>query len=347
MSYRVGIFGATGAVGQELLRLLIERNFPADSIRLFASARSAGKTTRFGERTWTIEEATVDAFDELDLVLMSISGSFSEKMSPEAVKRGCVVVDNSSAFRMTAGVPLVIPEINAHTLREHQGIIANPNCSTAVTLMGLYPLHQRFTVRRIIASTYQAVSGSGVGGMIELENQLRAWNEGKEPVVATYPYPIAFNVIPQVDVFYPDGYTKEELKMANESRKIMAHGDLAVSTTCVRVPVMRAHSVSVSAEFEQPVDLEEAREAIRNFPGVKLVDDPGNRMYPMPRDIAGTDDCAVGRLRLDHAFENGLAFWIVGDQLLKGAALNTVQIAEALHKAALVRVPPNAQPVEV
>lgn len=339
MSYRVGIFGATGAVGQELLRLVIERSFPASSIRLFASARSAGKTITEGGKDWTIEEATVEAFSEVDLALVSVSGSFSTEMAPEAVKRGCVVIDNSSAFRMDPTVPLVVPEINAAALREHRGLIANPNCSTAVALMALYPLHQAFGLKRFFASTYQAVSGSGVEGMRELEDQLRAWANGGESAPSTYPHPIAFNVLPHVDVFLEDGYTKEELKMRNESRKIMSLGDLAVSTTCVRVPVMRAHSVSINAEFERPVDVATARAAIEAFPGVDLDDDPANKRYPMPLELAGKDNCAVGRLRVDHAFANGLALWVTGDQILKGAALNAVQIAEALHAENLVRVP--------
>lgn len=338
MAYRVGIFGATGAVGQELLRLLLERSFPADSIRLFASGRSAGKTTTCGEKTFTIEEATADAFAELDLALFSVSGGFSQEMAPLAVKAGCVVVDNSSAFRMDPSTPLVVPEINPHALAEHQGIIANPNCSTAIALMGLYPLHKAFNVRRFTAATYQAVSGSGVKGMQELETQLKAWAAGEPMEKSTYPHQIAFNLLPHVDVFYEDGYTKEEHKMANESRKIMSHGELAVSTTCVRVPVMRAHSVAINAEFWSPVDLEEARAAIEAFPGVQLIDDPASKTYPMPWFQSGQNDCAVGRLRRDTAFENGLAFWVVGDQILKGAALNAVQIAEALHGQDLVRV---------
>jgi aspartate-semialdehyde dehydrogenase len=338
MAYRVGIFGATGAVGQELLRLLHERDFPAESIRLFASARSAGKTTTFGHHTYTIEEATEAAFSELDLALFSVSGGFSTEMAPKAVAAGCVVVDNSSAFRMDPKVPLVVPEINAHALAEHTGIVANPNCSTAITLMGLYPLHRAFNVRRFTAATYQAVSGSGVKGMEELEQQLRAWSKDETSAPNTYPHPIAFNVIPHVDVFLEDGYTKEEYKMLNESRKIMGHGELAVSTTCVRVPVMRAHSIAVNAEFWSPVDLEEARAAIEAFPGVRLLDEPKSKTYPMPLFQSGMNDCAVGRLRRDTAFENGLAFWVVGDQVLKGAALNAVQIAEALHTQDLLKL---------
>ncbi len=326
-------------MGQELLRLLRERSFPADSIRLFASARSAGKTVKLGEETYTIEEADKSAFDALDLAFFSVSGGFSTEWAPEAARRGCVVVDNSSAFRMDPKVPLVVPEINAHALAEHRGIIANPNCSTAIALMGLYPLHQAFGLRRFTAATYQAVSGSGVKGMYELEQQMRAWAAGEPIGIETYPHQIAFNVLPHVDVFLDNGYTKEELKMVNESRKIMGHGELLASTTCVRVPVLRAHSVAINAEFAHPVDLDIAREAIRAFPGVQLVDEPENQVYPMPLNLAGKDDCAVGRLRRDTAFEHGLAFWVVGDQILKGAALNAVQIAESLHAEQWLKVP--------
>ena len=338
MSYRIGIFGATGAVGQELLQLLVNRSFPAESIRLFASARSAGKTASVGDKTWTIEEANAGAFSELDLALFSVSGGFSKEMGPKAVEAGCVVVDNSSAFRMDPEVPLDVPEVNLDALDAHKGIIANPNCSTAITLMGLYPLHQVFGVKRFFASTYQAVSGSGVAGMQELEKQTRAWAADETSAPETYPHPIAFNVLPHVDVFYPDGYTKEEHKMTDESRKIMGTPDLRVSTTCVRVPVMRAHSVAISAEFEKAVDLDAARAAIEAFPGVQLIDNPDENSYPLPLNQAGLNDCAVGRLREDLAFDNGLCFWVVGDQILKGAALNAVQIAEALHAKGLVRV---------
>ncbi|MDP0499131.1 MAG: aspartate-semialdehyde dehydrogenase [Verrucomicrobiota bacterium JB022] len=342
MAYRVGIVGATGAVGQEFIRLLNERNFPMSELRLFASARSAGKTVTFGKHTYTVEETTPEIFRELDLALFSAGGDISEKFGPIAVEAGCVVVDNSSAFRMDPSVPLVVPEINSHALAEHTGIIANPNCSTAITLMGLYPLHQKFKLRRFTAATYQATSGSGVEGMEELDQQVKSHAKGEELKVEHYPYQIAFNLIPQVDKFTDNGYTKEELKMLNESRKIMGLGDLACSVTCVRVPVFRAHSIAVNAEFFEPVDLEEARQAIRDFAGVELFDEPNAKQYPMPLRYSGMNDCGVGRLRKDTAFENGLAFWVVGDQLLKGAALNAVQIAEELHKLDMLRVPAKA-----
>jgi aspartate-semialdehyde dehydrogenase len=329
MTYKVGIVGATGAVGEELIRLLHERNFPMSSLTLLASARSAGKSITYKDKTFIIEEAKPESFDEIDIALFSAGASISKTLGPEAVKRNCLVVDNSSAFRMDSNVPLVIPEINAYAINEHKGIIANPNCSTAVALMGLYPLHQAFGLKRFIASTYQAVSGSGVKGMLELENQLRAWANGDEIKTVNYPHQIAFNLFPHVDVFCEDGYTKEEHKMLNESRKILSLGDLAASTTCVRVPVMRTHSISINAEFERPVSVEHARAVIAAFDGAELCDAPSENQYPTPLAFSGKNKCGVGRIRIDSAFENGLALFVSGDQILKGAALNAVQIAEA------------------
>jgi len=328
MAVSVGIVGATGAVGQELIRLLHERNFPFSSLKLLASGRSAGKEIRYEDKTFTVEEATPEAFDDLDIALFSAGATITKTLAPEAAKRGCTVVDNSSAFRMDEDVPLVVPEINAEAVKGHKGIIANPNCSTAITLMGLQPLHEAFGVKRFVACTYQAVSGSGVAGMRELENQLKAWNEGTVSEPENYAHPIAFNLFPHVDVFLDDGYTKEEHKMLNESRKIMSMPTLAASTTCVRVPVMRAHAIAVHAEFERPVDVEIARKAVEAFSGAELCDDPANNVYPTPLQFSGKDKCGVGRIRVDSALDNGLAFFVVGDQLLKGAALNAVQIAE-------------------
>ena len=330
MAQSIGIVGATGAVGQELLRLLHERKYPFSSIKLLASARSAGKEIRYGDQVYMIEEAVPEVFDGLDVALFSAGASISRTLAPEAAKRGCVVVDNSSAFRMDPSVPLIVPEINAGAAARHNGIIANPNCSTAITLMGLYPLHLAFGLKRFVACTYQAVSGSGVKGMEELEAQLRAWNTGETSAPAVYPHPIAFNLFPHVDAFLDDGYTKEELKMLNESRKILSMPTLAASTTCVRVPVMRAHAIALHAEFERPVDVAAARDAVAAFSGAELCDDPQNNRYPTPLQYSGEEKCGVGRLRIDSALENGLALFVVGDQLLKGAALNAVQIAEAL-----------------
>ncbi len=330
MAYKIGILGATGAVGQELIRLLHERNFPIAELRLLASARSAGKTQTYGDKSWTIQQATPDSFEGLDVCIFSAGASQSKLFGNEAVRRGCIVIDNSSAFRMDAGVPLVVPEINPDAAFTHQGIIANPNCSTIITLMGLYPLHLAFGLKSIIASTYQAVSGSGAKGIIELEQQARAWAEGGEMIQEVYPHQIAFNLLPHVDAFLEDGYTKEEMKMLNEGRKIMSLPNLKVTCTCVRVPVFRAHSISVSAEFERPVSVEAARQAIASFAGTELVDDPANLKYPMPLDYSEKIDCGVGRIRKDHVFENGLALWVTGDQVWKGAALNAIQIAELL-----------------
>ena len=332
MAYKVGILGATGAVGQEIIRLLHEREFPISELHLLASARSAGKTQSYGDKTWTIEEATPESFDGLDIAIFSAGGDQTLKFADEAVKRGCIVVDNSSAFRQDPNVPLVIPEINPDAVDHHQGILANPNCSTAISLMGLYPLHKAFGLKSFIASTYQAVSGSGAGGLIELDQQARAWAKGEELVKNVYPHQIAFNLLPHVDAFLDDGYTKEEMKMLNEGKKILGLDNLRVTCTCVRVPVFRAHSISISAEFEKPVSVEAAKAAIEAFEGSELVDNPANLEYPMPIDYSEVVPCGVGRIRKDNVFENGLALWVTGDQLWKGAALNAIQIAELLHQ---------------
>lgn len=332
MAYNVGILGATGAVGQELIRLLHERAFPIAELRLLASARSAGKTQTYEDKSWTIQEATPESFEGLDVCIFSAGASQSKLFADEAVKRGCVVIDNSSAFRMDDSVPLVVPEINPDATFEHKGIIANPNCSTIITLMGLYPLHKAFGLKSIIASTYQAVSGSGAAGIIELENQVKAIVEGREIEKDVYPHQIAFNLLPHVDVFFEDGYTKEEMKMLNEGRKIMSLPELQVTCTCVRVPVYRAHSISVSASFERPVSVDAAREAVAAFDGAELVDDPAKLKYPMPLDYSEVVNCGVGRIREDQVFDNGLALWVTGDQVWKGAALNAIQIAELMHQ---------------
>ncbi len=306
-------------------------------LRLLASARSAGKSISYEGRSWVIEEATEASFKDLDICIFSAGGSQSNAFAQAAVASGCIVVDNSSAFRNDPEVPLVVPEINPEAVEAHKGIIANPNCSTAIALMGLYPLHQAFGLKRFIASTYQAVSGSGAGGLIELEQQTRAWAKGETLQKEVYPHQIAFNLIPHVDAFLEDGYTREEMKMLNEGRKILGLGDLEVTCTCVRVPVFRAHSISISAEFERPVSVEAAREAIVGFEGAELVDDPEQGRYPMPLEYSEVIPCGVGRIRRDRVFENGLALWVTGDQIWKGAALNAVQIAELLHDRGLVK----------
>jgi aspartate-semialdehyde dehydrogenase len=338
MSKHVAIVGATGAVGVEMIQCLERRGFPVSQLTLLASARSAGKKLKFKGTDITIQELTPSSFGGVDIALFSAGGGISKEYAPHAVKAGAVVVDNSSAFRMDPEVPLIIPEINAGDAKQHKGIIANPNCTTAVTLMALYPLHKAFGVTRVFASSYQAVSGTGAQAIEELAAQSRqwaaeerAWDAAKlssEPKV--YPHQIAFNVLPQVDSFLPSGYTKEEMKMENEGRKIMHHPGFRASVTCVRVPVFRAHSVAVSAEFEKPVTVESARSALTGAPGLDVIDNPDAKEYPLPLNVAGRDNCAVGRLRMDCALDNGLAFWVAGDQLLKGAALNAVQIAELL-----------------
>ncbi len=330
----VAVVGATGAVGIEMIKTLERRAFPAGKLTLLASARSAGKTLKFKGQPIEVKELTKESFPGIDIALFSAGGSISREFAPIAAKAGCVVVDNSSAFRMDDTVPLVIPEINPQDVKKHRGIIANPNCTTAVTLMALYPLHRAFGVKRIFASSYQAVSGTGAKAIEELERQVQQVVHGKAITKEVYPHQIAFNVLPQVDTFLPNGYTKEEMKMENEGRKIMHHPTFRASVTCVRVPVYRAHSVAVSAEFEKPVTVEAARKVLQSAPGLKVRDNPDGKEYPMPLDVAEKDDCEVGRLRLDCALDNGLCFWISGDQLLKGAALNAVQIAEELMKDA-------------
>jgi aspartate-semialdehyde dehydrogenase len=328
----VAVVGATGAVGIEMMNTLEKRAFPVGKLTLLASARSAGKTLKFMGQPIEVKELTKESFPGIDIALFSAGGSISREFAPLAAKAGCVVVDNSSAFRMDDTVPLVIPEINAEDVKQHRGIIANPNCTTAVTLMALYPLHRAFGVKRVFASSYQAVSGTGAKAIEELERQVQQSVHGKSITKEVYPHQIAFNVLPHVDTFLPNGYTKEEMKMENEGRKIMHHPSFRASVTCVRVPVYRAHSVAVSAEFEKPVTVEAARKVLLAAPGLKVRDNPDNKDYPMPLDVAGKDDCEVGRLRKDCALENGLCFWVAGDQLLKGAALNAVQIAEVLLK---------------
>ena len=328
----VAVVGATGAVGIEMMKTLERRSFPLGKLSLLASARSVGKRLPFRGAELPVSELTKDAFGGVDIALFSAGGAISREFAPLAARAGCVVVDNSSAFRMDPAVPLVVPEINAADIAGHQGIIANPNCTTAITLMALYPLHRAFGCRRIFASSYQAVSGTGAKAIAELERQVDDIVHGRPVTREVYPHQIAFNVLPHVDSFLPSGYTKEEMKMENEGRKIMHHPAFRASVTCVRVPVYRAHSVAVSAEFEKPVTVAAALEVLRVAPGLDVVDNPARAEYPLPLYQAEQFNCAVGRLRLDCALDNGLCFWVSGDQLLKGAALNAVQIAEELLK---------------
>src|SRR3954465_6220371 len=292
----LAIVGATGAVGIEMLKTLERRNFPVGKLTLLASARSTGKHLSFRGTESPVQELTRDAFKGIDIALFSAGGSISKEFAPIAAQAGCIVIDNSSAFRMDDSVPLVIPEINAADLKLHKGIIANPNCTTAVTLMALYPLHQAFQVRRIFASSYQAVSGTGAKAIEELRRQVDEIVKGKPPTKEVYPHQIAFNVLPHVDSFLPDGYTKEEMKMQNEGRKIMHHPTFRASVTCVRVPVYRAHSVAVNAEFEKPITPESARDVLKKAPGLQVIDAPAKNDYPLPLYMAEQYDCAVGRI---------------------------------------------------
>jgi len=326
----VAVVGATGAVGIEMIKTLEKRNFPVGKLTLLASSRSVGKQLKFRGEDITVKELTKESFAGIEIALFSAGGGISREFAPLAAKAGCVVIDNSSAFRMDDQVPLVVPEINAADVKLHHGIIANPNCTTAITLMALYPLHQAFGCKRIFASSYQAVSGTGAKAIAELERQVDEVVKGKPVTREVYPHQIAFNVLPHVDSFLPSGYTKEEMKMENEGRKIMHHPGFRASVTCVRVPVYRAHSVAVTAEFEKPASVEAAREVLRKAPGLQVIDEPAKNQYPLPLYMAEQYDCAVGRLRKDCAMDNGLTFWVSGDQLLKGAALNAVQIAEEL-----------------
>ncbi len=331
--YNVAVVGVTGSVGQAMLRVLEARRFPVDQLLPLASKRSAGKHVRFNGKQITVRELTRDSFAGVDIALFSAGGGISQKFAPVAVKAGAVVVDNSSAFRMEKNVPLVVPEINGEDIAKHRGIIANPNCSTIVTLMALHPLHAAFGVKRIFAATYQAVSGSGAQGIVELETQVKVLVGGRKiskSAQSVYPHQIAFNALPHVDVFLENGYTKEEMKMQNEGRKILHHPRFKASTTCVRIPVYRSHSVAVNAEFARPATVARARAALKRARGIDLLDDVAKNIYPLALDVAGKDHCAVGRIRKDCALKNGLSFWVAGDQLLKGAALNAVQIAEVV-----------------
>lgn len=327
----LAIVGATGAVGVEMLLCLEQRNFPLGNLKLLASARSAGKHMTFRGQEIVIEELTHDSFKGVNIALFSAGGDISKEFAPSAAAAGAVVIDNSSAFRMDQDVPLVVPEINPLAAKNHpRNIIANPNCTTIISLMALAPLHEIFGLRAVIASSYQAVSGSGTQGIIELEEQVKAITAGLAFTPKVYPRQIAFNVIPQVDAFTDNGYTKEELKMLHEGQKILGLPMLRVSCTCVRVPVYRSHSVSITAQFDRPVNVDAARAAFAGKPGIQLMDDPAHKIFPVPLDTTGKDDCLVGRIRKNLVLENALDLWVVGDQVRKGAALNAVQIAEIL-----------------
>jgi len=328
--YTVAVLGATGAVGQEMMNLLEERNFPIKELVPLASARSAGRKLKFRGEDVVIREACDSAFEGIDIVLGAAENDIAEKFAPAIVKAGAVFVDNSSAFRLDPNVPLVVPEVNSEDAKLHKGIISNPNCSTIITVTAVNALNKLSPIKSMVASTYQAVSGAGVAGMAELKNQLEALQKGEEAQVKTFAYQIAYNLIPQIGGEQMEGYTSEEMKLHFEGRKIMHLPEMNVSCTCVRVPVMRSHSISVQLTFDRHVSVEEAREILKDAPGVKLVDDLNNKQYPMPLDTTGQDLVFVGRIRPDLTNDKGLCLWCCGDQVRKGAALNCIQIAELL-----------------
>jgi aspartate-semialdehyde dehydrogenase len=331
-SFRVAIAGATGAVGEEMRKILEQRRFPVAQLKLLASERSIGKTLLFSGEEIPVEQLVHDSFKEIDIALFSAGASRSREFASAAVEAGAVVIDNSSAFRMEESVPLVVPEVNPEDVRAHQGLIANPNCSTIQMVVVLKPLYDRSRIKRIVVSTYQSVSGTGKNAMRELLEQTKSMLSGKEMRAEVYPYQIAFNLIPHIDSFLDNGYTREEMKMALETRKIMGDPDIAITATSVRAPVFVAHSESVNVETEEKITAEEAREILSRAPGVAVLDDPEVLSYPMPAYAAGKDECFVGRIRQDESIACGLNLWIVSDNLRKGAALNAVQIAELLTK---------------
>lgn len=328
--YTVAVVGATGAVGNEMVAILEERNFPVGELKLFASERSEGKYIEFRGKNIRVNKLTDDSFNGINIALFSAGASRSLDFAPKAVKAGAVVIDNSSAFRMEPNIPLVVPEVNKDAIKKHRGIIANPNCSTIQMVVALKPIHDAVRIKRIVVSTYQAVSGTGKKAMQELEQQTRDLFSLKEITVSIYPHQIAFNCIPQIDVFLDNGYTKEEMKMVNETRKIMEDDTIRVTATTVRVPVFSAHSESVNIETYKKITADEVRKLLSKAPGVKVVDEPKNSVYPLAIDSAGRDEVFVGRIREDESIDNGINMWIVSDNLRKGAALNAVQIAEIL-----------------
>jgi len=328
--FDVAIVGATGLVGQEFIKVLGQSSLPVKSIRLLASDRSAGKTLRVNDEKVEVKETASDSFHGVDIALFSAGAEISNHFSPIAARAGAVVVDNSAAFRMNPEVPLVVPEVNAEDIKEHKGIIANPNCSTIQMVVALYPLHRVNPIKRLIVSTYQAVSGTGTAAMEELSEHSKLVLEGRNVVPHVYPHQIAFNLLPEIDVFLDNGYTKEEWKCVEETRKIMHADEMAISATCVRVPVFISHSEAIHIELSEPMLVETASRILTQAPGVRVLDDPTVSLYPQPWSVAGSDDVFVGRIRQDSSHSCGLAMWVVADNLRKGAALNAVQIAEAM-----------------
>ncbi len=336
--YHVAIVGATGLVGQEFIRILLQRDFPMSSLHLLASERSAGKRMRVGDREIEVEETTPESFEGVEIALCSAGAENSLHFSPIAAKKGAVVVDNSTAFRMDEAVPLLVPEINPDDIRFHKGIIANPNCSTIQMVMALNPLHKINPIKRVIADTYQSVSGTGgVAAVEELRTQAEQVLGGKDTAAHVFPHQIAFNLLPEIDVFMDNGYSKEEWKMLEETRKIMHDDSILISATCVRVPVLVGHAVAAHIEFTRPMEAEDVRKILSRSPGIKVLDDTSVSLYPQPWAAAGTDDVFVGRIRRDASHPNGIAMWIVADNLRKGAALNTIQIAEEMIKRGWVK----------
>ncbi|MCJ7764026.1 MAG: aspartate-semialdehyde dehydrogenase [Dehalococcoidales bacterium] len=330
--YRVAIVGATGMVGQEFIKILEQRNFPIESIEMLASDRSAGKKLFFSHQEVEVKETTTESFKGIDIALFSAGTEISRYFSPIAAQSGAVVVDNSSAFRMDSRVPLVVPEINPEDIKKHNGIIANPNCSTIQMVMALCPLHRVNPIKRIVVTTFQAVSGTGSAAVGELTTQAKQVLNGQATAPHVYPHQIAFNVLPEIDVFLDNAYTKEEWKMVEETRRIMHADDIAISATCARVPVLIGHSEAINVEFSQPMSPDEACRILTQSPGIKLLDDTSISLYPQPWSSAGTDEVFVGRIRRDVSHPNGLVMWVVADNLRKGAALNTIQIAEEMIK---------------
>lgn len=336
MAYRLGIVGATGAVGLEMSKVLAQRNFPLADLKLLASSRSAGQELEFKGEKIKVREAKPEELADLDIALFSAGASVSKILAPEAVKAGCVVIDNSSAFRMDENVPLVVSEVNPEALKSHQGLIANPNCSTIQLVVVINPLHQFYQIKRVVVTTFQSVSGTGKKAIEELRKQSASYIAGEPVEKEVYPHQIAFNLLPQIDVFLENRYTKEEMKLVNETRKILADYSIKITSTCVRVPVFVSHSESINLELEKSFKLEEIREVLEKAPGVKVLDEPEKAIYPMPLMAEGTDFCYVGRIRCDESVASGLNLWVVADNLRKGAALNAVQIAEELIKQGLV-----------
>ncbi|MFZ2145708.1 MAG: aspartate-semialdehyde dehydrogenase [Sedimentisphaerales bacterium] len=332
MGCNLAIAGVTGAVGQEFLRIIEERDFPFDSLRVLASSRSASKKIKFKGKEYVVEELTKNSFGRVDIALFSAGAARSKEFAPAAVEAGTVVVDNSSAFRMDPDVPLVIPEINPQAIKRHKGIIANPNCSTIIGIVPVWPLHKANPVKRMVVSTYQAASGAGMSAMLELENQSREILDGKEPTCKAFPYQIAFNAFSHDSALGPNGYNLEEIKMVNETRKIFDCAKIAITCTCIRIPVFRAHCESINLEFTEAITPDQVRDLLSTAPGVSVLDDREHNRFPMPIDASGKDDIFVGRIRQDESVpENrGINIWVAGDQLRKGAALNAVQIAEKL-----------------